>query len=534
MMGLSASWRTMDRSSGDPSLGRSARVSTAGVAEDTLKIIGGRRPSGSDALIFWSPLATSVAALLRPFAVLELDGHGGDFVLADRRHQPDLLDGVELLLDGPGDLGLDVLRRRAGVHAHHGDLGSLGVGKEVHRHAAVAHEADDRRQQHQRADQVRPLQIGVDEAAWLTSRGVGDREDAHPGREPHEPRGSRHHHPVARTQIPFDDGLVEGAGGDRDRHGHEGCPRHRRPGPRRRRGHPPIPPAAASSGTSRPSPLSRWRSTPTVAPATKPEDGADRSTSKVARWLPCMAGKTRETSARTCSSPSVRSTGVPCRTLVSRAGGIAPRTRTELCRTMRSMGLSRYGQVAGVDHARGHDTVERGPGHRVAEAGLRLVSVAPGDLESRRCGGLRPPASAPTVPGRSRRSRTGRCRATWRRPGLRGRPARPPPRPRRRPTASSSSCASSRARTAPRATRSPSRTSTSLTSPDTRGAISASSAPQHLAQHVVHALQGPVRTAATCTAVAGSATSGRLVLFHDPLVPHGQKAGHDEHGTEDQ
>ncbi len=56
----------MDRSSGDPSLGRSARVSTAGVAEDTLKIIGGRRPSGRAALIFWSPLATSVAAALSP------------------------------------------------------------------------------------------------------------------------------------------------------------------------------------------------------------------------------------------------------------------------------------------------------------------------------------------------------------------------------------------------------------------------------------------------------------------------------------
>jgi len=31
-----------------------------------LKIIGGRRPCGSCALIFWSPLATSVAALFSP------------------------------------------------------------------------------------------------------------------------------------------------------------------------------------------------------------------------------------------------------------------------------------------------------------------------------------------------------------------------------------------------------------------------------------------------------------------------------------
>ena len=39
---------------------------TAGVAEETLKIIGGRMPSGSSALIFCRPFATSVAAESSP------------------------------------------------------------------------------------------------------------------------------------------------------------------------------------------------------------------------------------------------------------------------------------------------------------------------------------------------------------------------------------------------------------------------------------------------------------------------------------
>ncbi len=68
MIWLSAIWRTIDRSRGEPGFGRSARVSTAGVAEDTLKIIGGRMPAGSCAATFCSPLATSVAAESSPLA----------------------------------------------------------------------------------------------------------------------------------------------------------------------------------------------------------------------------------------------------------------------------------------------------------------------------------------------------------------------------------------------------------------------------------------------------------------------------------
>ena len=47
---------------------------TAGVAEETLKIIGGRIDPGRRASIFWRPLATSVAAESRPFEYSTSDG----------------------------------------------------------------------------------------------------------------------------------------------------------------------------------------------------------------------------------------------------------------------------------------------------------------------------------------------------------------------------------------------------------------------------------------------------------------------------
>ena len=145
---------------------------------------------------------------VQALAVFKFHRHRRDLVLAHRGHAADLFDGVQLLLDGAADFGFDVRRRRARINRHHGDLRPLGIGEQIHRHAAIADEPHHRRQQHQRGDQVRFLEIAFDEVHGCLARFVR-LHDLRAAGQRHQPRRSRHNHRFTRAHAAFDGHLVQ-------------------------------------------------------------------------------------------------------------------------------------------------------------------------------------------------------------------------------------------------------------------------------------------------------------------------------------
>src|SRR5690606_26238798 len=111
-------------------------------------------------------LADFVANVLKRRVRIAFEGEGdadeGEALAVDRAQLLDPRDGVELLLDGLGDGGLDLLRTRTGEAGEDGDGGALHVRQEVDAEAAVGDGAQrhERRREHGGEDRPADADLG--------------------------------------------------------------------------------------------------------------------------------------------------------------------------------------------------------------------------------------------------------------------------------------------------------------------------------------------------------------------------------------
>ena len=120
---------------------------------------------------------------------LERDDDLRDAFGGGRGQRVDAADGVDGLLDLVGDLGFDLLRRRAGQARRHRDRRDVDVGKAIDAEAAEREQADDGQREDEHPGEDRAAERrAMPATAWLTSR----------RRERRRPAARRRSRPPAR------------------------------------------------------------------------------------------------------------------------------------------------------------------------------------------------------------------------------------------------------------------------------------------------------------------------------------------------